>query len=129
MQGSQWARRLRAVGVLLIGGIWLAGCSAPARSGASAPAATTAPAPAQPAAAGAPGGGAVAAPTASAAGFDERAVADFYRGKTVRIIVGSAPGGTYDTYSRILARHMPKHLPGNPTIIVENKPGAGSMLA
>jgi tripartite-type tricarboxylate transporter receptor subunit TctC len=70
-----------------------------------------------------------AAAAASATGFDERAVADFYRGKTVRIVVGSAPGGTYDTYSRILARHMPKHLPGNPTMIVENKPGAGSMLA
>jgi len=56
-------------------------------------------------------------------------VADFYRGKTVRIIVGFAAGGGYDLYSRVIAKHMGKHIPGNPTVIVENMPGAGSMTA
>jgi tripartite-type tricarboxylate transporter receptor subunit TctC len=53
----------------------------------------------------------------------------FYKGKTVRIIVGAAAGGGYDTYSRTLARHMSKHIPGNPTIIVENMPGAGFLIS
>ncbi|MGH2379001.1 MAG: Bug family tripartite tricarboxylate transporter substrate binding protein [Candidatus Limnocylindria bacterium] len=57
------------------------------------------------------------------------AVADFYRGKTVRIIVGYNPGGGYDGYARTLANHIGKHIPGNPTVIVENMPGAGSMLS
>lgn len=66
---------------------------------------------------------------ASKAAFDEKAVADFYRGKTVRIIVGASPGGGYDTYSRLIAKHMGKYIPGNPTVIVENMPGAGSIVA
>jgi len=53
----------------------------------------------------------------------------FYEGKTVRIIVGLAPGGGFDTYARVIARHMGKHVPGNPTIIVENMPGAGSLIS
>ena len=53
----------------------------------------------------------------------------FYRGKTIRLIVGLAPGGGYDLYSRVIARHMGKHLPGNPTIMVENMQGAGSVIA
>ncbi len=53
----------------------------------------------------------------------------FYKGKTIRIIVGVSPGGGYDTYSRFIARHMSKHIPGNPTIIVENMPGAASLIA
>lgn len=56
-------------------------------------------------------------------------VADFYRGKTVNLIVGYSAGGGYDTYARILARHMAKHIPGNPAIVVQNAPGAGSMRA
>ena len=52
----------------------------------------------------------------------------FYEGKTIRIIVGFSPGGGYDTYSRLIARHMGRHIPGNPTIIVENMPGAGSLI-
>lgn len=63
------------------------------------------------------------------AAFDAKAVEEFYRGKTVRIIVGFAAGGGFDAYSRILARHLPKYLPGSPTVIVENREGAGSMLA
>ena len=54
-----------------------------------------------------------------------RAQQPFYQGKTIRIIVGASAGGGYDTYSRTLARHMGKHIPGNPTLVVENMPGAG----
>ncbi|MGY8998890.1 MAG: Bug family tripartite tricarboxylate transporter substrate binding protein [Rhodospirillales bacterium] len=57
-----------------------------------------------------------------------QSVADFYKGKTVTIWVGYSPGGGYDTYARTAARYMAKHIPGNPKIIVKNKPGAGSML-
>ena len=54
---------------------------------------------------------------------------DFYRGKTIRIIVGFSAGGGFDQYARIIARHMPRHIPGNPTMIVDNMGGAGSRLA
>ena len=54
---------------------------------------------------------------------------NFYQGKAIRIIVGAAAGGGYDTYSRTIARHMGKHIPGNPTIIVENMPGAGFLIS
>ncbi len=53
----------------------------------------------------------------------------FYKGKTIRLIVGLAPGGGFDTYSRVIARHLGKHIPGNPTTVVENMPGAASLLA
>ena len=61
-----------------------------------------------------------------AAGQPSRAqsVADFYRGKTVRFIVGSNTGGSYDTYSRLLAQFIGRHIPGNPNLVVENMPGA-----
>jgi tripartite-type tricarboxylate transporter receptor subunit TctC len=58
-----------------------------------------------------------------------QSVADFYRGKTITLTVGYSAGGGYDTYARILARHMGRHIPGNPTIVVQNAPGAGSMRA
>ena len=54
---------------------------------------------------------------------------DFYGGKVLRIVVGFPPGGGYDTYSRLIARHLGRHIPGNPTIIVENMTGAGSLIA
>jgi tripartite-type tricarboxylate transporter receptor subunit TctC len=57
------------------------------------------------------------------------ATAQLYAGKTLTLVVGAAPGGGYDIYSRILARHMPRYLPGNPTMVVQNMPGAGSMKA
>ena len=60
--------------------------------------------------------------------FDEKAVANFYRGKAVRIIVGFSAGGGYDQYSRLIGRHISKHIPGNPTIVVENMAGAGSII-
>jgi tripartite-type tricarboxylate transporter receptor subunit TctC len=66
---------------------------------------------------------------AEGATFDEKAVADFYRGKNIRIIVGFTPGGNFDLYSRLLARFLPKYVPGSPNVIVENRPGAGSMVA
>ncbi len=52
----------------------------------------------------------------------------FYKGKTIRIVVGTSAGGGFDTYTRTIARHMPKHIPGQPTIIVENMPGAGHLI-
>jgi len=55
--------------------------------------------------------------------------ADFYQGKTLRFIVGYAPGGGYDTYTRAIARHIGKFIPGNPTSTVENMEGAGSLLS
>jgi tripartite-type tricarboxylate transporter receptor subunit TctC len=54
---------------------------------------------------------------------------EYYRGKTVRIVVGLSAGGGFDVYARTIARHLGKHIPGNPTFIVENMPGAGSMIA
>jgi len=62
-------------------------------------------------------------------GFDEKAVTDFYRSKTVRIIVGFSAGGGYDQYSRLIARHLAKYIPGNPAVIVENMAGVGSIIA
>lgn len=56
-------------------------------------------------------------------------VEDFYKGKTMRLIVGGPPGGGFDTYARIIARHMGKHIPGNPGFIVQNMPGAGGLIA
>jgi tripartite-type tricarboxylate transporter receptor subunit TctC len=54
---------------------------------------------------------------------------NFYEGKAIRMIVGFTAGGGYDAYTRTIARHMGKHIPGHPTIIVENMPGAGSMIS
>lgn len=54
---------------------------------------------------------------------------DFYAGKTIRVAVGFSAGGGYDTYARIVARHMGKHIPGNPTFVVDNMDGAGSLIA
>jgi tripartite-type tricarboxylate transporter receptor subunit TctC len=65
----------------------------------------------------------------AAANGAEDPVAAFYRGKTVRILVGFAAGGGFDLYSRVIARHLRGHIPGNPVVVVENWPGAGSMVA
>jgi tripartite-type tricarboxylate transporter receptor subunit TctC len=54
---------------------------------------------------------------------------DFYRGKVVRIFVGLAAGGGFDTYARVIGRHLGKHIPGHPTIVVENMVGAGGLIA
>src|SRR5918996_5490384 len=54
---------------------------------------------------------------------------EFYKGKTIRFIVGFSAGGGFDTYSRMIARHIGKHIPGKPDTIVENMTGAGSLVA
>ena len=56
------------------------------------------------------------------------AAQEFYKGKTISLIVGNAPGGGYDHYARLLARHMPRYIPGEPNIVVKNMPGAGGMV-
>ena len=56
-------------------------------------------------------------------------VADFYKGKTLRIVIGYAPGGGYDIYGRVFAESFGKFVPGNPTIIAQNMTGAGSFIA
>lgn len=55
--------------------------------------------------------------------------ANFYQGKNIRIIVGLSAGGGYDLYTRTIARHMGRHIPGNPSLTVENMTGAGSLIA
>ena len=55
--------------------------------------------------------------------------ADYYAGKTVEMIVGAGPGGGYDIYARAVARHLGRHIPGEPTVVVKNMPGAGSAKA
>ncbi len=62
----------------------------------------------------------------------ERAVwaqADFYKGKTITVYIGTTPGALYDQWGRLLAQHMGKHIPGKPELIVQNMPGAGHMIA
>ena len=66
----------------------------------------------------------VGAPSAKA-----QSIEDVYRGKTVSMVVSSSPGGGYDALSRTLARHLGKHIPGNPTVVVRNMPGAGGIVA
>ncbi len=64
--------------------------------------------------------------------FDAASVsaqANFYQGKTITVVVGSAPGGLYDLWGRLLARTMGKYIPGNPNMLVQNMPGAGSIVA
>jgi tripartite-type tricarboxylate transporter receptor subunit TctC len=58
-----------------------------------------------------------------------QSVEAFYRNKTVRIIVGSGAGGGFDTTARLVSRHLAKYIPGSPTVIVENRPGGGGMVA
>lgn len=55
--------------------------------------------------------------------------ADFYRGRTITLITSTGPGGTYDLVARLIARHMPRHIPGRPLMIVQNMPGGGNVLA
>src|SRR5258706_13618443 len=55
--------------------------------------------------------------------------ATFYRGKQITMLVASGAGGGYDTYARALARHMARHIPGNPNIVPKNVPGAGGLIA
>lgn len=68
-----------------------------------------------------------AAMTIAAAGLSH--ADDFYKGKTIRVIVGGSAGGGFDIYTRAMARHMGKNIPGNPALLVENMTGAGTLIA
>jgi tripartite-type tricarboxylate transporter receptor subunit TctC len=72
---------------------------------------------------------ALAAGIAAASLAHAQSVESFYRGRTVTIVVGYSVGGGYDAHARVLARHLGKHLPGNPSMVTQNMPGAGSLRA
>ena len=72
---------------------------------------------------------ALAATTIASPATAQQSVADFYKGKTIALLLGTGPGGSYDLYARIFAEHLGKHIPGNPTIVVEHMPGAGGVTA
>ena len=72
---------------------------------------------------------AFALPAAGTAHAQSDPVAEFYKGKTVTILVGYEGGGGYDIYARIVAQFLGKHIPGNPAVIVQNMPGAGGLRA
>ena len=74
-------------------------------------------------------GAAVIAAATLASSSHADPIADFYRGKTLRMLIGYGPGGGYDIYGRLVAEFLPRHLPGHPTIIPQNMPGAGSFVA
>ena len=71
--------------------------------------------------------GAVLAASVAPAGAEP--IADFYRGKSLRMLIGYGPGGGYDLYARLVAEFLPRHIPGNPTIVPQNMPGGGSFVA
>jgi tripartite-type tricarboxylate transporter receptor subunit TctC len=110
---------LRRLGVLALVLLVLGACS-PART--SSPGGSTAGGEAS-----SPAGGAAQSVPAKAPAA--QGTADFYRGKTVRLIIAFPAGGGFDIVGRLVAKHIGKYIPGNPTVIVENMPGAASMLA
>jgi tripartite-type tricarboxylate transporter receptor subunit TctC len=71
----------------------------------------------------------VAIALAPAAPAAAQGVAEFYKDKTIAIVMGTGPGGSYDLYGRTIAEHISRHIPGNPTVIVEHMPGAGGVIA
>jgi tripartite-type tricarboxylate transporter receptor subunit TctC len=73
--------------------------------------------------------GLFAAAAGAALAASPAAAADYYAGKTIELVVGGDAGGGYDIYARAVARHLTRHIPGNPTIVVKNMPGAGSTRA
>ena len=70
-----------------------------------------------------------AAAIAGAITANAQTTGDFYKDKTLSLVVGYGVGGGYDVYARLLARHIARHIPGTPTVIVQNMPGAGSLTA
>jgi len=72
---------------------------------------------------------AFAASLAAAQSAHAQSVEKFYSGRTVNVVIGYGVGGGYDTYARLLARHLGKHIPGNPSIVPQNMPGAGGLKA
>ena len=73
--------------------------------------------------------GLIGATLALAATADRAQAQSFYEGKTINLLIGYGPGAGYDAYGRLMARHMGRHIPGNPSIIPQNMPGAGSIKA
>jgi tripartite-type tricarboxylate transporter receptor subunit TctC len=71
----------------------------------------------------------IATTIAAAAPAAAESVAEFYKGKTIAMVMGTGPGGSFDLYGRTIAAHMQRHIPGNPTIIMEHMPGAGGVIA
>jgi tripartite-type tricarboxylate transporter receptor subunit TctC len=73
----------------------------------------------------------LAAPIVAASAIPAAAqsVADFYRGRTIQMVIGVSAGGDYDLRARLLARYMTKHIPGNPKIVPQNMLGAGGLVA
>src|SRR5258708_4515616 len=65
----------------------------------------------------------------AASPFCAQPLADFYKGKQIRMVVGTESGQDYDTWARLVTRHMRQYLPGNPAFVIENMPGAGSLIA
>ena len=65
----------------------------------------------------------------SAASASADPVADFYRGKQIKIYIRAAPGGNYDIYSRLIGKHLVRFLPGNPSVLPVNMPGGGGLVA
>jgi len=74
-------------------------------------------------------GAALAVLVLAMAGARAEPVTDFYKGKQVNLIVGYGTGGGYDVYGRVIARHLGRHVPGTPNVVVQNMPGAGSLRA
>ena len=66
---------------------------------------------------------------AAAARADAQSAAEFYRGKRISLVTSASVGGGYDQYARLIAKHLPRHIPGEPTIIVQNMPGAEGIKA
>jgi tripartite-type tricarboxylate transporter receptor subunit TctC len=71
----------------------------------------------------------IACSACAAAPLHAQSPADFYKGKQIRVVVGTEAGQDYDTWARLVARHMRQYVPGNPTFVIENMPGAGSLIA
>ena len=71
---------------------------------------------------------AIASSLLCAAPASAQSVADFYKGKTITVYIGYGVGGGYDLFARTIARHMPRHIPGNPAMLPMNMPGASSMI-
>src|SRR5215468_1900226 len=71
----------------------------------------------------------VAAALLACAPTSAQPAADFYKGKTVTLVVSSSPGGGYDIMARTIAKYLGRHLPGNPRIVISNMPGAGGIVA
>jgi tripartite-type tricarboxylate transporter receptor subunit TctC len=72
---------------------------------------------------------ALAALLGSSGAATAQSVEEFYKGKTISAVIGHPPGGGYDVYMRVLARHIGRHIPGNPAVVLRNMPGAGSLIA